>query len=1273
MFFEITMDDTLRIASLNCRGLGEFTKRRDLFSYLRDKQFSIYLLQDTHFTPGIEDRITREWGYNAYFSSYRSNSRGVAILFNNNIDYKLIKMSKDTNGNLLVLHLSAFDKEFIVVNVYGPNADSPDFYTKMEEMIAAMGPVDNIIIGGDWNFVMNFDVDCFNYRHRNNINACEKVNDIMHNFDLLDIWREQHPETRRYTWRRSAPCQQSRLDFFLISNVLVTYTKEVDIKPGYRTDHSLITISMKFGEEVKRNQFWKFNTSLLSDKTYLDQINEVIKETIDYYAAFPYNRKTLDTISLEDINFTIDDQLFLDVLLMNIRSKTISYASFRKRKFEEAEKNLVDEIENLEKKEQLNDFEQELLDSKQEELVNIRDFRLKGVLLRSRARWVEDGEKPSSYFCSLEKRNYVNKCMNKITLDNDTCVTNKKEITNVVKDFYKDLYTKRDVQDAAVSDLVNNLPALSDIEANKLEGLLTLDEISYALKNMKNGKSPGSDGFPVEFFKVFWRQLGGLVLRSINEGFSKGQMSNTQKEGVIICIPKSDSDRDKLRNWRPISLLNTVYKIGSCSIANRLKTVLPDIINDDQTGFVRNRYIGDNIRLIYDTISYLSLNNEPGLLLCLDFEKAFDSLDWNFLHKVLNAFGFKHDICRWIKSFYTNIKSAVSVNGIVSEWFDVSRGCRQGDPISPYLFIICAEIMGCMIRENNNIKGITVNDNEIKLTQYADDSEIILNGDRQSFEETIQTVQSFSNVSGLKLNTNKTNSIWLGSRKNSHVRYMQHLNICWNPTKFKILGIWFSNDIANCFEYNYKDKLLEIKNLYKIWSKRQLTPLGRIAILKSLILSKLIYLWILLPNPPDVIINEIQSDIFEFVWNSKYDRINRKTSVKNIQCGGIGIPDVRRYISALKLSWIRKLIVSNHKWKNIILHVCPLTNDLVNFGSALPTRNLNVFWKDVFCAYQEMGSKVFVKEDSEFLSEPLFYNEKIKIGNNVIFRRNWFENGIFRVKHLLNGNGQFLTFADFVAKYNINDQDFLFYRGCVEAIQKYLRLCTIVLSSDISTENSKLFEVIHSCHKGAKFYYDFLVSDDVLPNFCTKWNEKLNLDVNWKLVFESNLRNTEIKFRWFQVRITTRIIGTNIILKAMKIKDDDLCTFCNEEPETIEHLFSECLFTLQFWNEIKCLLVQHNIVQDTFQITPYLILFCITNIDNIHKKIPLSLFKFLQIAKYFIYKSRCEECIPILASFKKYFRVYFETERFIALKNNVEDRFVIVWEEWKDLLDNFCP
>ena len=212
-------------------------------------------------------------------------------------------------------------------------------------------------------------------------------------------------------------------------------------------------------------------------------------------------------------------------------------------------------------------------------------------------------------------------------------------------------------------------------------------------------------------------------------------MSSTQREGVVICIPKTDTDRDKWKNWRPITLLNTVYKLGSR--LNRLKSILPHIINEDQTGFIRNRFIGDNIILIYDIMSYLSKKNKSGLLLCLDFEKAFDSLDWNFLHKVLEAFGFKNDFCFWVKAFYSDIKSTVSVNGAISSWFEVTRGCRQGDPISPYLFILCSEIMACMIRENNDIQGILVNNKEFELTQYADDLEILLKGDRKSFEETI--------------------------------------------------------------------------------------------------------------------------------------------------------------------------------------------------------------------------------------------------------------------------------------------------------------------------------------------------------------------------------------------------------------------------------------------------------------------------------------------------------------------------------------------------------
>ena len=120
---------------------------------------------------------------------------------------------------------------------------------------------------------------------------------------------------------------------------------------------------------------------------------------------------------------------------------------------------------------------------------------------------------------------------------------------------------------------------------------------------------------------------GLLCFRSLNDGFRKGELSTTQKEGVIICIPKGDKSKDLIKNWRPISLLNAVYKIGSACIAKRLESVLPSLINEDQTGFIANRDIGDNIRLIYDLFSYLCRENKLGLFLCLDFEKAFDSVD----------------------------------------------------------------------------------------------------------------------------------------------------------------------------------------------------------------------------------------------------------------------------------------------------------------------------------------------------------------------------------------------------------------------------------------------------------------------------------------------------------------------------------------------------------------------------------------------------------------------------------------------------------------------
>ena len=352
------------------------------------------------------------------------------------------------------------------------------------------------------------------------------------------------------------------------------------------------------------------------------------------------------------------------------------------------------------------------------------------------------------------------------------------------------------------------------------------------------------------------------------------------------------------------------------------------------------------------------------------------------MFKVLKAFGFQEDICKWISVFYKDIKSCVIVNGRVSNWFEINRGCRQGDPVSPYLFILCAEILALMIRENKDIKGIVINNEEHKLSQYADDTELFLSDDRKSFETCMETLLNFTHVSGLKMNSSKTNVIWLGTKKNSDIRYMQHLGLDWNPPKFKILGIWFTNDLRECVKLNYSERLADVNHLFKVWVKRQLTPLGRVAILKSLILSKLTHLWLFLPNPPDAFFQTCQNLCYKFIWNNKPDKISRKVAHRNVKAGGIGIPDVKTFVLSLKLSWIRKVERSEHKWKTVFLANFPQWPEKEKYGPEFVASftKYNLFWNEVFKAYNSFYYKCIPKNSMELLSEPICFNNNIQVG-----------------------------------------------------------------------------------------------------------------------------------------------------------------------------------------------------------------------------------------------------------------------------------------------------
>ena len=266
---------------------------------------------------------------------------------------------------------------------------------------------------------------------------------------------------------------------------------------------------------------------------------------------------------------------------------------------------------------------QELTD-KNEELSEIYKNKAAGVLTRLKMTHIQGSEKSIKHLKSLEKQKAESKMISKLIINGKT-INDQNEILDEQRQYYKKkLYEKRNYSESTYNFFQNHeLPQLKEQEKQKCEGLLTEKECEEAVKDMKNGKTPGSDGLTVEFYKIFWQDLKDAILNSFNQLFQINSLSEIQKQGLITLRPKSSKDLTNLSNWRPISLLNVDYKIMTKTIASRIKTVLKVLIDSSQTGFIKGRYIGENIRLLFDIIEYTEENNKPGLLLFTDFEKSF--------------------------------------------------------------------------------------------------------------------------------------------------------------------------------------------------------------------------------------------------------------------------------------------------------------------------------------------------------------------------------------------------------------------------------------------------------------------------------------------------------------------------------------------------------------------------------------------------------------------------------------------------------------------------
>ena len=443
-------------------------------------------------------------------------------------------------------------------------------------------------------------------------------------------------------------------------------------------------------------------------------------------------------------------------------------------------------------------------------------------------------------------------------------------------------------------------------------------------------------------------------------------------------------------------------------MANRLQNVIQNIVSPDQTGYIKGRFIGHNLRLIQDIIDYSTEHKHDGVLLFLDFQKAFDSVEWDFLFKTLEQFNFGPDFLRWIKIMYTKPTLRIKNNGWLSDSFQTSRGIRQGCPISALLFILVVEIMAVKLKSDPDLKGMEIKLKDkrriITLSQYADDSTLVLD-DITQIRRAIDILTEFGEVAGLKLNLGKTEALLLNSHQ-SNIGY-EDLNLSWTYGPTKCLGIYVGGDKSERDNLNWSGRVDALERVLQTWKSRDLTLFGKITLIKTLGIPKLIFAATNC-TIPDKILKNIEKILFSFIWG-KRDRIRRKVLYGPIKNGGLNMVDIKSKFEAVKASWLNQIIEDNgtSNWSfipnalinNIGREVClNLWHSKINTIPIL--QNLPEFYQEVLQSFSN-ATHNFTKltianvDRESILDMPLWGNQHIKYGRGKhsprkpLFFYNW--------------------------------------------------------------------------------------------------------------------------------------------------------------------------------------------------------------------------------------------------------------------------------------------
>ena len=756
----------MKLLTINSRGFDS-AKEKLIF----DSFFDVCFIQEVQISdPVFFQSLSRRWSGHLFWSPAIGRQGGVITLLSDNFNCNVLSWRRDSSGRVITLLLDFNGVKCNLINIYAPTnlTDRKTFFENIHHFFL---PDDFTILGGDFNCYER-DLDKFG----GNVSLAQYLTDFRSSLHFIDAWRKLHPRSRDVSWFNSNFSVGSRLDKFFVSRNLRNNIISSSIFPCCLSDHDFVNLHVRFDNIIHRGPgLWKFNSSLLQDSAFCDLVKSRI----------------VDLSSVADLFSDIKD--WWEFFRSSLPAEIIAFSKDKRRRSSRERVLITNRLivlkQRLASGEDNLSFEISLLES---DLKTLTLNDLEGCKIRSRVRWLEEGEKPTRFFLHLERERIDRNSVSSILNSNGDEVFARAEIERAHVDFYTTLFSEEPINhECKQRCLASILNVLSCEQQDSCEGFLTLDELSFSVRSLNLGKLPGSDGFSTEFYLFFWDLLAPLLLRVANSCYRGGELVNSMKGSVTRLIYKKRGDIKDLKNWRPISLLNVDYKIVSKAITVRLSKVLEHVVGPAQTCSVPGRSILANTFLLQDTLDYIERTNEPAILLSLDQEKAFDRVDRSFLLELLPSLGFGPSFCRWVTTLYSGANMRIILNDWLTPQIPLERGVRQGDPLSPLLYVLCVEILANLIRTCPQIEGFLLPGSsgcQAKVRLYADDTTTILK-DFRSLTRLFDCVSIYERGTGAKLNKSKTEAMWLGAWK-SHTD--EPLGLTW-VHKMKILGIVFGS------------------------------------------------------------------------------------------------------------------------------------------------------------------------------------------------------------------------------------------------------------------------------------------------------------------------------------------------------------------------------------------------------------------------------------------------------------------------------------------------